>query len=633
VAYQLGVDLGTTYTAAAVARDGRVEIASMGSQSATVPSVIFVREDDTILVGEAAARRALTEPTRVVREFKRRFGDPTPIIVAGSPYAADTLMAKLLEWVVDTVAAREGGRPERIVLTYPANWGPYKQDLLGQALRIADVGDVSTITEPEAAAISYAATERVEPGTVIAVYDLGGGTFDAAVLRKTADGFELLGRPEGIEHLGGLDFDEAVFAHVRDACAGAFDDLDPGDPGVRAAVAHVRRECTEAKEALSADTEAAIPVLLTVHTQVRITRAEFEAMIRPTLAPTVAALSRAIASTGLAPEQVDVVLLAGGSSRIPLVGQLIAEQLGRPVAVDVHPKHAVALGAARQASSGAPAATKASVPPPAPQIDLPPPPPPPPPSPPVAPPAPPEPEPAPGAPSEPPPVAARAGNGRPRRPIVIAAVAAIALVVAAVALTRDGGGGGGEDGATTSTTADAASEGVLTLADFPGGWREDDGTDLLALTQMRRGCTPAMEADDQEPTPIFLFGSGALTQVTATAWRFADADQASEGAGFLAGPNFFSCIEGSLQGIFEAEGATVGTPRREAVSSPLTRDGAEVEHVRYVLPVTGYVENNTLDVVVVRKELFMTLLLLLRTNSPVPDDIRSTLLDGIIERA
>lgn len=100
-------------------------------------------------------------------------------------------------------------------------------------------------------------------------------------------------------------------------------------------MAHVRRECTEAKEALSADTEAAIPVLLTVHTQVRLTRGEFEDMIRPALAPTVAALSRAIASTGLAPDQIDVVLLAGGSSRIPLVGQLIAEQLGRPVAVDV----------------------------------------------------------------------------------------------------------------------------------------------------------------------------------------------------------------------------------------------------------------------------------------------------------
>ena len=182
MSYQLGVDLGTTYTAAAVARNGRVEIAGLGSNAATVPSVIYVREDDTILVGEAAARRAITDPTRVVREFKRRFGDPTPIIVGGAPYAPDALMAKLLAWVVGVVAEREGSPPERIALTYPANWGPYKQDLLAQALRLADVGDVVTLTEPEAAAISYAAAERVDPGSVIAVYDLGGGTFDLSLI-------------------------------------------------------------------------------------------------------------------------------------------------------------------------------------------------------------------------------------------------------------------------------------------------------------------------------------------------------------------------------------------------------------------------------------------------------------------
>jgi actin-like ATPase involved in cell morphogenesis len=631
VAYQLGVDLGTTYTAAAVARDGRVEIANLGSQSATVPSVIFVREDDTIVVGEAAARRALTDPTRVVREFKRRFGDPTPIIVAGSPYAADALMAKLLSWVVDTVAAREGGRPERIALTYPANWGPYKQDLLAQAVRLADVGDVLTVTEPEAAAVSYAAAERVEPGTVIAVYDLGGGTFDAAVLRKTADGFELLGRPEGIEHLGGVDFDEAVFAHVREACAGAFDDLDASDPGVRAAVAHVRRECTE----------AAIPVLLTVHTQVRITRGEFEDMIRPALAPTVAALSRAVASTGLSPEQVDVVLLAGGSSRIPLVGQLIAEQVGRPVAVDIHPKHAVALGAAHKAASEDRGHAQVVVPPPPPS----PPPVPRPPSP--LPPPPPQPEVEVGRAAEPPPEPPptepepdRAGQ-RPRRIAVIATVAAIAVIVFGVTLFRpESGGDGGTDrpSATTeaasATTAAPATEGLLSLADLPGGWTEDDSpTSPLPLAGIRLGCTPAMEADDQDSTPVFLNTGDTVAQVAATSWNFADADQANTGAGFLARPDFFSCMEGALQGIFEAEGATVGSPRREAVSSPLTKDGAEVDHVRYVLPVTSGGEDTALDVLVVRKELFMAMLLLLRTPDPIPDDLRLTLLDKVIERA
>ncbi|MDQ1374427.1 MAG: molecular chaperone DnaK, partial [Actinomycetota bacterium] len=299
--YQLGVDLGTTWTAAAVARDGRVEIASLGNHTAAVPSVIFVRDDESILVGEAAERRGLSEPDRVVREFKRRFGDPTPILIGGAPFAADGLVAKLLRWVIDRVAAREAGPPDRIAVTHPANWGPYKLDLLAQAVRMADVADAVMISEPEAAAISYAANERMEVGETVAVYDLGGGTFDAAVLRKTAEGFEVLGRPDGIERLGGIDFDEAVFVHVAGALgATALENLDPDDPASRAAVARLRVECIEAKEALSSDTDVVIPVMLPpVQTEVRLTRGEFESLIRPALSPTVDALSRTLSSAAL----------------------------------------------------------------------------------------------------------------------------------------------------------------------------------------------------------------------------------------------------------------------------------------------------------------------------------------------
>ena len=207
----------------------------------------------------------------------------------------------------------------------------------------------------------YASQERVEPGATIAVYDLGGGTFDAAVVRKTATGVELLGTPEGIERLGGIDFDEAVFSHVAAALGGTLDQLDPTDPSAMAAVARLRSECVEAKEALSADTEVAIPVLLpNVATEVRLTRAEFEAMIRPPLADSITAMRRALRSAGVSPEELTAVLLAGGSSRIPLVSQMVGAELGRPVAVDAHPKHGVALGAALAAAGGA----SAVVPPP-----------------------------------------------------------------------------------------------------------------------------------------------------------------------------------------------------------------------------------------------------------------------------
>jgi actin-like ATPase involved in cell morphogenesis len=314
---------------------------------------VLVRSDQEILTGEAATRRAATEPDRVAREFKRRLGDSTPIFLGGAPFSPEALSARLLSAVVDEVAKQEGGPPDAAAVTYPANWGPFKRELLDNAIRQADLGDAVTLTEPEAAAIYYASTERVEVGDAVAVYDLGGGTFDAAVLRKTESGWETLGRPEGIEHLGGIDFDAAVFAHVQRSLHGALESLNEDDQAAMAAVGRLRADCVAAKEALSADTDATIPVLLPgIQTEVRLTRAEFEDMIRPALEDTISALERSISSAGLNASDLKTVLLVGGSSRIPLVAQMVGAALGRPVAVDAHPKHAVALGAAIAAAAG-----------------------------------------------------------------------------------------------------------------------------------------------------------------------------------------------------------------------------------------------------------------------------------------
>jgi molecular chaperone DnaK len=352
VGYFLGIDIGTTYTAAAVWRDGRYDVAGLGNRAATIPSVVLMRDDETVLTGEAAARRAATEPQRVAREFKRRLGDPTPIIVSGTPYSADALMAKLMRWVVDRVAEAEGGPADGIAATHPANWGPFKIDLLRQAIRMADLSDVITLSEPEAAAIHYASQARVETGSIIAVYDLGGGTFDAAVLRKTESGWDVLGTPEGIERLGGIDFDEAVFRYVESSIGGALSGLDPDDPAATAAVARLRQECVEAKEALSSDTDVSIPVLLpSLQTEVRLTRTEYEQMVRPALTDSISATQRALRSADVSPGDVNAVLLVGGSSRTPLVAEMVSSALGRPVSVDAHPKHGVALGAAITAAT------------------------------------------------------------------------------------------------------------------------------------------------------------------------------------------------------------------------------------------------------------------------------------------
>ena len=363
MSYQLGIDVGTTYTAAAVCRSaGRrwvePEVVTLGTRGATVPSVLFIAPDETVVVGEAAERRALTDPDRVVREFKRRIGDPTPIVVGGRAWAPEELSARLVRWVVDRVAEREGGQASQIALTHPASWGSHKKDLLTAALAAQGLR-VSLLAEPQAAALHYATQERVTPGSTIAVYDLGGGTFDAAVVRKAdrsevafgAAGFGLLGRPEGLDRLGGVDFDEVVFEHVRAGLPVAFTDLDDTDTGVLSAVARVRRECTEAKEALSADTDVSIPVLLPAGGgSVRLHRSEFESMIRPQVEETVDALRTAVRSAGCRPDELSAVLLVGGSSRIPLVAQLVSEGLARPVAVDTDPKNAIAKGAALSVS-------------------------------------------------------------------------------------------------------------------------------------------------------------------------------------------------------------------------------------------------------------------------------------------
>ncbi|MCC6438546.1 MAG: Hsp70 family protein, partial [Acidimicrobiales bacterium] len=347
--YRLGVDLGTTYTSAAVAAGGKARIVALGNRSAVMPSVVYARPDGELLVGERADRRGMAEPQRVAREFKRRMGDPNAIDLGGTRLTADRLMAALLPSILETATEKEGGPPDRLALTHPANWGQAKRTLLRESVNALglDLPPLQLVTEPEAAAIYYAETERIDVGEVVAVYDLGGGTFDAAVLRKTDTGFTLVGPPEGIDRLGGVDFDAAVFAHINRVLDGALDQVDANDPAVASGLSRLRADCVEAKEALSADTDVNIPVLLPgIRTELRMTRNEFESMIRPALGDTIGALKRALRAAHVVPSDVKVVLLVGGSSRIPLVAQTVGAEIGRPVAIDVHPKHAVALGAA-----------------------------------------------------------------------------------------------------------------------------------------------------------------------------------------------------------------------------------------------------------------------------------------------
>lgn len=353
--YSLGIDLGTTFSAAAVGRPDGVEMVSLGHRVTAIPTVVFVDDDGRLEVGDRAEALGQTRPHLLARDIKRRLGDDTPLILGGRPYSPQALLALVLRTIVARVSAEQGAPPQILVLTHPANWGPYKRELLGDVVRLAGVGSdgslgipggVRLLTEPEAAAIWYAHRQRLDRDGTVAVYDLGGGTFDAAVLARDSGRFRLAGSPSGIEHLGGIDID---FALTGEVCrqVGVTPQALASLPDARARWAAQRVACTAAKEALSETEQTDVAVLVGASPgRLRVCRSTLERLATPLIDQTVSVLSQTIQSASLTPEQVDKVLLVGGTSRLPLVSRRLSEELERPVTVDAHPKNAVALGAA-----------------------------------------------------------------------------------------------------------------------------------------------------------------------------------------------------------------------------------------------------------------------------------------------
>src|SRR5215475_1528463 len=208
--YQVGVDLGAACSAAAVSvgdRAGLPEIVPLTPRSPFIPSVVFADPDGTLLVGEPAEQRALTDPSRLARQFTRRIGDGTPLRIGGFAVPAEELAARVVSHVLDIVTSRLGGEAARVAVTHPAGWGPHRLASLRAALTERGLGSALLLSEPQAAAVAFASREPFEPGTAVAVYDLGGSGLTATAVRKVAaDQFMLAGQPYELE-LGGLFLD------------------------------------------------------------------------------------------------------------------------------------------------------------------------------------------------------------------------------------------------------------------------------------------------------------------------------------------------------------------------------------------------------------------------------------------
>ena len=351
--YWLGIDVGTSSIAAAICRTeagqhAQLEVIPLGARSAVVRSAVYLGPDGEVVVGDAAERRAAADPDREVREFAQRIGEESPIVIGGVRHSAADLLAQVVRWVIERVTQLKGGPAQGITLAHPASWDADKIQVMADALGVAGLAEVRFCTGPQAAAANYSSRVRIDVGSTLAVYDLGGGHFETAVVRKTGEGtFAILGIPEEIKRLGGAAFDDAVLGHVLAAVPALRKPDAEATARLRRSFALCQRECTQAKEALSAEVEVTIPVLAPqVQSQVCLSRAEFEDLIRPQVEHTAEALRGTLRSADVAPADVDVVLLVGGSSRVPLVAQLVSAALGRSVVVDDDPQAAIALGAA-----------------------------------------------------------------------------------------------------------------------------------------------------------------------------------------------------------------------------------------------------------------------------------------------
>lgn len=341
--YSVGVDLGTTSVTAAVCDENGVRVVTLGDRTPDTPAAVYLQHDGGLITGRRAASKSVSTPGRVARQFTRLLGSPDPVIIGGQPFTPSELIGVLLGNVVHHVTALEGAPPDSAVLTHPVSWDAARLDLLREVAAGAGLTEATLVSAPAAAASHWAAGQDADDATV-AVYDLGGGTFDTAVLRGT--GMSPMAGAVGRD-LGGMDFDEQLLGLVDSTLGGAVSALDAADPSNATVVARIRQDCVRAKEALSGVPEAYVPVFLPGrHADVRVRRTDLDKLVGRQIEATADELAAALAAADVEARELSVILLIGGSARIPLVARTVSQRLGRVVTIDADSPVAVAAGAA-----------------------------------------------------------------------------------------------------------------------------------------------------------------------------------------------------------------------------------------------------------------------------------------------
>ncbi len=347
----VGIDLGTTYSAAACIQKGRPQIIPAAGGQGIIPSVVHMDRSGRVIVGRDARAALVAMPNRTVAAIKRQMGSDKKVKLGDKEFLPQEISALILKELKDAVDNLLGPGEKEAVITVPAYFNDEQRRATQQAGELAGFVVERIINEPTAAAMAFGLYNMQENRNIL-VYDLGGGTFDVSVL-ETLGGILEVKASAGNSLLGGEDFDWLLVNWM----AGILKERHGADPlKDLKAKALLKEEAERVKIVLSREEKAtaSLPVVMfhknkPLGLEAEISRKEFEEMIEPLLQETLNKVRDALTEAGLEAENIQDVLLVGGSTRIPRVRELLYEIFQKEARKDVHPDEAVALGAAVQA--------------------------------------------------------------------------------------------------------------------------------------------------------------------------------------------------------------------------------------------------------------------------------------------
>ena len=350
MAKTIGIDLGTTNSVVAVMEGGKPTVIANAEGSRTTPSIVGFSKTGEKLVGQLAKRQAILNPDKTIASIKRHMGEDYKVNIDGKDYTPQEISAMILRKLADDASSYLGEKVTSAVITVPAYFNDAQRQATKDAGKIAGLDVLRIVNEPTAAALAYGLEK--DKSEKVLVFDLGGGTFDVSIL-EIGDGVHEVLSTSGDTHLGGDDFDQKVMDWICEE----FQKQEGIDlRNDKQAMQRVKEAAEKAKCELSSvmETNINLPFITAdangpKHLDLNLTRVKFEDLSRDLLNRCKTPVERALSDAGITKNDINEVVLVGGSTRIPAVQQLVKEYTGKEPNQSVNPDEVVAVGAAVQA--------------------------------------------------------------------------------------------------------------------------------------------------------------------------------------------------------------------------------------------------------------------------------------------